>query len=298
MTINSLKITTFCVLSASFAVITSGLLIKENFQRVLGFWGESLQMTVYLKENIDSSSAQVIQERLKNDDRIEKLEYVSSENALTKFRDQMQSYASDLVNDKELIRAIPASFQFSMSSKFSPLEQVENMKKMAEQLVQDPQVEDVHYGQDWVSSYSQLFNVFNGTGAIVLAILFLGAFFMIANSIRSSIHSRREEIEILELIGATAFYIRRPFLLESIVMSLAAAVTGMLFCLGLFVFIKDAFNSQISFFQVAQFIHFLQIRTVFAILLVAAFAGWLAAMLCLKNLNNGWALTKKLAEAR
>ncbi|MEZ0392669.1 MAG: cell division protein FtsX, partial [Pseudobdellovibrionaceae bacterium] len=195
----ALKFSTALVLTASFAVISGVFMVGENLQRILTLWGESLQMTVYLSETVSPDAIQQIETNLKSNDKLDKIEFVSNEKALTQFQEQMASYAPDLLADPELLKAIPASFQFSLAKKIAPDQQLLAMQEVAETLKQQAGVDEVSYGQEWVKNYSQVASAINWSG-MVFAIVIIGAtLFVISNCIRSSVHQRREEIEVLEL---------------------------------------------------------------------------------------------------
>lgn len=292
MRLNSLKLTTFFVLTASFSVVTSALIVNQNLMDVLGYWGKSLGMTVYLKESATPDSVASLKNQLENDHRFEKVEFISSEKALDQFKDQMKIYASEITNDRDLIKSIPASFQLAMSSQLTPTEQTQSMVQISESLLQDQQIEEVHYGQEWAESYAQTFKFLKSTGSVVLAIILLGSFFVVSNSIRASIESRRHEIEILEFIGATQSYIRRPFLLESIQISVIASASSLLIAYLIYSFVQQSMASHLSMLQVSQVISFLNWKSVVGIVFASAGLGWLAAIVCLRGLNTGWSASE------
>ena len=290
---SALRFSTILILTASFSVISGVMLVRENLQRVLTLWGESLQMTVYLSENATPESTNEIATTLKNNDRLDKVQYVSNDEALKQFREQMASYAPDLLNDSELLKAIPSSFQFSLNSKIKPENQLNEMQNIANQLKLQPGVDEVSYGQDWVKSYSQIAMAINWSGYVFAFVIIGCAVFVISNCIRSSIHQRREEIEVLELIGATPSYIRRPFLMEGLALCGISSIAGILTAFGLFSVAQNSLQSQISFLQLSQHVQFLRFETVAAILLCSLMLGWGATTLCLRSLNDGWAASRR-----
>lgn len=289
----ALRFTTVLILAASFSVITGVLLIGQNMQRVLTLWGESLQMTVYLSENTSAEITDQLATTLKENEMLDKVQYVSSEKALEVFRDQMASYAPDLLGDQELVNAIPPSFQFSLSPSIQPENQLEAMKQIASSLKVHPGVDEVAFGQDWVRNYSQIVSAFNWAGMIMAAVIIFGAVFVISNCLRSAIHQRRDEIEVLELIGATARYIRRPFLIEGLVLCGAGCVLGILNGFGVYMVVLNSMKSQLEFLQLSQHFQFLKADTIFLMFFGALAVGWIATVVCLSTLNDGWAASQK-----
>jgi cell division transport system permease protein len=289
----ALRLSTFMILTASFSVISGVLLVGENLQRVLTLWGESMQMTVYLSENISSEATQQIETTLKENENLDKVQFVSNEKALSQFREQMASYAPDLLSDNEVLKSIPASFQFSLSSRVSPEDQLPTMQEVATRLKTQPGIDEVSYGQDWVKNYAQIVGAVRWTGAIFAFVIISSAIFVISNCIRSAVHQRREEIEVLELIGATSRYIRKPFLLEGLLLCSGSAFMGILIALGLYSASMTAMKSQISFLQLSQQIQFLRPQSILALILGSLAVGWMATVVCLRSLNDGWAASQR-----
>jgi cell division transport system permease protein len=289
----ALRFSTVLILSASFSVISGVLLLGQNLQKVLTLWGESLQMSVYLTDNINPESTQQIATTLKENDQLDKVQYVSNEQALTQFREQMASYAPDLLNDPELLNSIPASFQFSLSSKIDAENQLSVMQEIAASLKTLPGVDEVSFGQEWVKSYSQIAGAINLSGWVFSLVIIGCAIFVISNCIRSAVHQRREEIEVLELIGATSNFIRKPFFLEGLVLCGISVFLGLLLTFGIYSASSNALKSQLAFLQLSQHLNFLNLKTVLTMLLGALLIGWVATITCLRSLNDGWAASQR-----
>jgi cell division transport system permease protein len=291
---NSLRFATVIVLTASFAVLQMLSLFALNLQNVLTMWGQQLQVNVYLSEQATPEQTTQIQNFLKNSDRIDHVEYVSSQKALSTFKDQMASYAPDLLKDNDLLKVIPSSLQFSLSDKVATQDQASTMKSLAEQLKTQAGVDDVSYGQDWVKAYSSL--VIGIRSAVGLLILAIGgaALFVISNVIRQSIHQRRDAIEVLELVGATASFIRKPFLKEGALLALISGSLALGSSVMLFSWLQKSLASQLQFFQLASSIHFFSVGQSLMILGLSTVLGFFASYLCLRSLNDGWAASQRV----
>jgi cell division transport system permease protein len=288
MRLMSLKISTYFILTATFLIVTSALTVSQNVLNLINYWGESLQMNIYLNAKADQDSVNKIQQLLKSDERVEKIEYISSEAALKEFKEQLNIYASDVVNEKELISSIPRSFQITMSQRWGPKEQAENMAHIADFFKNDPVIEEVQYGQEWVKTFESFFVLIQSIGLIVLSIIVLSSFFIISNLVRASIQSKQSEIEILELVGATQSYIRRPFIIDAVLFCSVASATALTFSYLLFSFVQTSLSAQLPFYNLSQTISFLRWEVATFIVVVAALSGWFAAHLCLRKINNGW----------
>lgn len=289
-----LRFSTFLVLTASFAVVSGMILVGENLQKILTLWGESLQMTVYLSENISSENATEIETSLKNNSQVDQIKFVTKEAALGQFQEQMASYAPDLLKDQDLLQFIPSSFQFSMNQKMTPGEQLQAMSFLADQLKKKQGVDEVSYGQDWVQSYSQVTRALKTAGLVFGLVILFSALFVISNCIRSSIYQRKEEIEVLELIGATARYIRRPFLIEGVVLCGVSVIAGVSLCFGLYLVVQQSLKSELALLQIANHIQFISPSVLISFAMGSLVVGYVAALICLRSLNDGWAASQKV----
>jgi cell division transport system permease protein len=92
-------------------------------------------------------------------------------------------------------------------------------------------VEKVNYGQTTTKKILHYANVFNILFTIALAILLIASTLLIANTIRLSLFSRRREIEVMKLVGATNWFVRGPFMLEGLVCGFFGAVSAIVLLL-------------------------------------------------------------------
>lgn len=288
-----LRFSTTIVLTACFGVMSSALVFGENLHRILTLWGESLQMTVYLSENASVENATEIETALKNNPQVDQVQFVSKEKALVQFREQMASYAPDLLKDDDLLKFIPSSFQFALSKEVPATDQLSAMTNIASSLKVQPGVEEVSYGQDWVKNYAQVVSAVTRSGQVFSLVIILSTLFVISNCIRSSIYQRKDEIEVLELIGATSRYIRKPFYVEGATICGFSAAMGLAVTFGLFSVVKESLQAELALLQIANHLQYLNAWTVLAFLVGAILLGTVAAYVCLRSLNDGWAAAKK-----
>ena len=106
-----------------------------------------------------------------------------------------------------------------------------DLRALAGRVSQVAGVAEVDYGREWVDRLEALGNALRGFGTASLALVGLAALLVVANTIRLAVYARRDEIEIMKLVGATDGYVRAPFLLEGALQGLcgaALAVSGLL----------------------------------------------------------------------
>lgn len=289
------QLATLGVLTATFAIVVFMLTLSMNFRRVLTVWGEKIQVAVYLEEGLPSIATQELKSEIEKMPEVAEVELISKEKAADLFREQMASYAPDLMADPEFATPFPASFNIRLKSEGSADASLAQIERLAKQLQSRDGVEDVSYGQSWIRNYASFLNVIQAVGLAIGGVLMLGALLIVGNSIRTLVAGRREEIEILELIGATRNFVRRPYIAEGAVLTaiataLAIAANGAVFSWQLGVMKKS-----LAFARIANEFRFFQIWEMAFLVLLSAGIGAAGAWLTIRSMNDGWAAARKLA---
>jgi len=284
-----LQFSTLIVVTACYLVVCGSFLVSKNLQKILTVWGEELQMTVYLSENSEVSAIESLQKKIEADANVGKVSFISKDQALNDFRVQMASYAPDIVNEKELLSLIPASFQVSLKESLRAVDHVRILEALAGTLKAEKEVAEVSFGQEWVKKYGQFLYYFEKACQALGIIIFCAALFVLSNVIRASIQSRRQEIEVLELIGATPGMIRRPFMIEGALIGFVSSVLAVGACYFAYINALRFFENELRFLQLSQHLQFLGVGLVIGFCLVGALLGALGSYLCVRQINDGWA---------
>ena len=118
---------------------------------------------------------------------------------------------------------------------------------IAQRLRQLPGVEDVEDGSDAVETFLAINDALRVGGAILIVVLLASALFAIVNSIRAAITARKEEIEVMRLVGATRGFIRAPFLIEGFLLGLLSASVTLALTLPTYNFVVARLSEQLLF---------------------------------------------------
>jgi cell division transport system permease protein len=285
----SLRVTTFIVVSACFVVMGFSLLLSQNFQRILTLWGEDVQMTVYLSSDLSEPGRLDIEKLLQDTGKVGKVTLITQEKALSDFRTQLAAYAPDLSQDDELLKVIPASLQVSLASDIAVEDQTTTLQSLAAVLKDKEGIDEVSYGQEWVAKYASIVNAVHVTLNSLGVIILLASLFVMSNAIRASIQTRFDEIVVLEMVGATATTIRKPFMQEGALLGFLSSSMALGLCFVLFYGFKNLLVNKLSFFQLGQHLGFLPIWVSVVFILLGTFLGAFGSYLCVRKLNTGWA---------
>jgi cell division transport system permease protein len=275
----------FSLVSLSFTLMLFGifLLFYYNVQDFVQTMRESVQFSVYLKEastgkTIQNKRVQEIEQDLKSDVRIASFIYISKEEALETFNSTFQ--------DRSLLERLgenpfPASFEVKVKTEY---QEPEKMKPIIAHFEAMPLVEEVRYASDWINNLLIFLRVLKAVGVGIGASLALTVTSNIANTIRLHFYNRREEIEIMKLIGATHGFIKIPFVLEGLFMGGISGLLSVLFLFSGFEYSKGYLLSIIGAMGRNQGLQFLPVEVLFSLIFFGALLGGAGSFISLGHL--------------
>ena len=199
-------------LGASFAV---GVL---SARRLLQGWGAEPSVTLYLDRSTSDDEAKALAGRIAETERTESVRYVDRAQALQRLRTELGDLGSALDGLPE--NPLPPSLEVIPAGSPGPTE----VRALASRVGKLSHVVEVDYGREWLDRIEALGLAMRNFGSGALALVLAAALLVVANTIRLAVYARRDEIEIMKLVGATNAYVRTPFLLEGMLQGLAGAL--------------------------------------------------------------------------
>ncbi|MBW1998404.1 MAG: ABC transporter permease [Deltaproteobacteria bacterium] len=222
-------------ITISLILFGSFLLLFVNINDWMVEWGQSLSMSVYLKDGIDGEQLQRIRSELRKLPGAELKRFISKEQAKKDLIRALGSQAALLEGIEQ--NPLPASFEvvFEDIGKSGI-----NAQSIQERLERLEGVDEVQYSEQWIERFEGFLKLLKVAGIIVGALLCLAVLFIITNTIKLAIYSRKEEIEIYKIVGATDWFVKTPFLMEGAIQGLVGGILalGALFLLYSLVSIK------------------------------------------------------------
>jgi cell division transport system permease protein len=231
------NLTTIGIITLSMLIFSTFSLIAFNLSSFLKIWEDKIEIVAYLKKNMSSRDVNDLLRTTRLIQGVDSVKYVSSDDAFAFME-------TKLGNQKNLLEGIqptvlPASFEIHLTKEFRNSTRI---KEVVSQLKQFPQMEEIQYGQEWVETFSSVVHILRITQWILGGLLLAAMTFIIANTLQLTIASRREEIEIMHLVGASPAFIQVPFYVEGIIQGLLGAGLAVL---SLF-FLYEIFFLQIA----------------------------------------------------
>ncbi|HEX7674618.1 MAG TPA: permease-like cell division protein FtsX [Bdellovibrio sp.] len=288
----ALKLSTLVVVTACFIVMGTSLLISQNFKNILTMWGEDVQMTVYLSQDISEQGRKSLEDFLKNTGKVNTVTYINQERALGDFRTQLASYAPDISRDDELLKLIPSSLQVTLASNVQTKDQMQVLQSLAADLKGKEGVDEVSFGQDWVEKYGALVSAMEITMELLGVVILAASLFVMSNAIRASVQNRKDEIVVLEMIGATSSMIRTPFLKEGALLGFISSTLAVILCFVSYTGFRNLLVSKLSFLQLGQHLAFITPTSIALLIIGGTAVGAFGSYLCVRKINDGWAASQ------
>jgi cell division transport system permease protein len=280
---------------ASVTVMTLVLMMLNGlffgytaFNRTVDQWGKGLEMSVYIKEGAEPGAVEGLERQVRESGEFDQVHFTPKTEATKKFLTALGPESLELLSDPKWSSPIPASFDLRLSDQVPTGNRVNVMQTWSARLRGLDFVEDVFYGQGWVENFSSFLGGARGVVAMCWVLALCVGLLIVSNCIRLSFLQRRDEIEILELVGATSRFIRVPFLLEGVVLGAVASVCSLLLSYGLHALLLGWLGDKWNFWFALQNLAPLQAWYIAANLASGIAFGALGAWNCVRKLNTGW----------
>lgn len=236
--------TVAAIVTTTVMLLVFGLFLAANdtLERMVDALGRRTNMVVYLRD--DASPVWISQTIADFHSRADVAEviFVTKEQAA----DDLRASLSELGEVLDVIgqNPLPASIEVRMEDPVNILELAEALRQETDQ------IEEVLVRADVIERLLNASQLITIGGGLMIALLALVALLVIVNTIRLAVHSRREEIEVMKLLGATDWFVRGPFLIEGAVIGLIGSVVAAFLTLVIYIRVVPVVNSLISFLPV------------------------------------------------
>lgn len=272
-----LNTVTIVAIALAVLIFSAFSLFFQNAENVLTGWIRELRLMVYLTPDLSQPQWEDIGRKIETVPNVGEAVFVSKETALERFRKQLARQASLLDGLTE--NPLPDAFEVELTVS---LETWEKVADIAEAIKKITGVASVEYGQEWLGRFVHILNLFRLTGFGMGALFFMASVFFVANTTRLALYSRRDEIEILRLVGASESYVREPFYIQSILLGCLGGGIGLLILFLLYrILIANAAAMGTTGFILP--IRFLSARYCLSIFFGSVFVGWLGCFISLKQ---------------
>lgn len=292
----NLRFSTMLIMAACFVLIEMAMVFHGAISDVISKWGNAFEMTAYLEDGVTDSERQQLEGTFSEFKPDFEFEYVSSEVSLKNLKKDLAGLVKSESDIDDLIGAAPAYLSIRANSGLSFDHVIEVFSNIKSRLKDNPTIAEVTYGEEWMKKYSHFVSGLSLLGLSIFAVLCGTLLFVISNTIRSSVYSRRDQIEIMELVGATKWMIRKPFLIEGVGTSLGAYTISIGISTLMVSLINSVYGGSGAYWGIFNQVNFFSIKEAILMMVVSIAIGLLGSFFTVRSLNNGWAAVQRVAK--
>jgi len=199
------------------------IIVVVNVQQVARQWSREIQVVAYFDKVPGEDKVDRWRDNLEGMKEVERVDFVSREEAFRRFKKR-------LGDDGDLLDGVgsdflPASLEVVLHEASRNKTGVETVVRRLQQI---PGLEDVSYEPDWLERFDAFVNLLKLAGFVFGGFLLFAALFIVSNTIKLTLYARREEIEIMSLVGGTPLFIKMPFLLEGALQGIVGGVFALI----------------------------------------------------------------------
>lgn len=239
-----LAVAAIAVMVITLTIVLFSVIANATFTNTVQQITDRIDISIYLTDDITEEQRVKLIADLENKAEVKSVEYVSKEQALERYREQNRNNLDLLLAISQTDNPLPASLQVKPvdPNNIEPIRQfleTEDIKAL--------QSEQTSYSGDRkeaIDKISQATAFFRRAGVIGVAVFAVISMLIIFNTIRMAIFNRREELNIMRLLGASTWYIRGPFVVETVLYGVIAAILSVVLCNTLFAVSASAFGAS------------------------------------------------------
>jgi cell division transport system permease protein len=202
--------TIFAIVAIALALVVLGslLLVTSNVERLVDEWTSAAEFSVYLRDDATSEQRGSIEALIDGSGLALGREYVSKAQALARFRREFAELESLTGGFDE--NPFPASVEVRVRPG------AELGEALMARIASEPGVADIRYDRQWLSRVTSGLEAVRGIGFSLAFVMAVAAALTVATVVRLALHARRDEIEIMQLVGSPMAFIRGPFVAEGL----------------------------------------------------------------------------------
>lgn len=237
----SLSLASISCIAITLIVVSLSIIVSYNVENFMETIKKDVTMVIFLDGDTTEDQKASVESGIKSTGNVEKLIYKSKED-----------YAKEFAKENETLKTIIEGWTNETNPLLDSFElkvkDIENIKDTATTIKKLKHVNSVKYSEDTVEQLATMFSAIEKGCIIAVIALILVTAFLIANTIKLAIYSRKREIEIMRLVGASNISIKVPFIIEGLFLGVIGSIIPIILTIYGYISIYDFFGGKISTF--------------------------------------------------
>jgi len=209
-------------MAVALATMATFFLVVINIQGLASRWSEEVQVVAYFQSPPPGNQLSPLIRQVEAFPDVQQALFISQAEALKRFETRLGEDAG-LLNgvSRDLL---PASLEITLEE---GSHNREGVARVVAELKKDSRFDDLRFGQEWLERFENFIDLLKFVGLILGSFFLLAALFIVSNTIKLTLYTRRDELEIMALVGATKRFIQIPFLLEGALQGFAGGLLSL-----------------------------------------------------------------------
>lgn len=276
----SLSLASISCITITLLVVSLALILTVNVNNVAKLIEEDLTIVTFLDANITEEGRDQVLDEIKKLDNISNVTFQSKTEIANDMKDSSEVYANIMEGWTEEENPLQSTYLVKVTD-------LEQIGKTAEEIKNLEYVSTVKYGEGMVEQLVSVFEIIRNISLGTVAALILVTAFLIANTIKITIYSRKREIEIMRLVGASNLNIKIPFIFEGLFLGILGSIIPVIATYYAYSILYDRFGGKVfsEFIQLVRpepFLYFVSLILLVIGVLVGMFGSWRAVKKYLK----------------
>lgn len=212
----TLSIASIATVTATLFILGVITLTVANVNEIVDHLGSMVEVKVYLVDDVNDTSKKAIESKIKAIQGVNDVVYESKEQALENVRGQLNDESGELSVGFEEKNPFPASYTVKVDEPLT----VDEVVKAIDGMDGIDRIKDARSTIEKIASFTDSLKI---TAIVAFVIFILISLFLIGNTIKITVFTRKREIGIMKYVGATDWFIRWPFIIEGIILGIAGA---------------------------------------------------------------------------
>lgn len=271
----TLSIASAATVAATLFILGVVSLTLVNVNKAVNQLGSKVEARVFLKDDIKNEDKDKLKKTIEGVDGVLEVKLETKEQALEKMKEQLQDDSGALVAGFNKKNPLPSSY----------IVRVNNPKAVDDVLVKikdAPGIEKIKDARQLIDQVTKLTDSATMIGGITALVFVLVSLFLIGNTIKITVFSRKREIGIMKYVGATDWFIRWPFIIEGILLGILGALISVIVLYGLYGFAQTKAADMLLGFNLVARSYILKV-TIWQFLLGGMVIGSLASMISMRK---------------
>lgn len=234
----SLSLASISCIFITLVLVGFSIILSYNVNNFTNEIEKDLTIVVFLDRNITPTESESIKTRINTMDNVLDVVFHSKEEIKKEMQEESDVFKSIMSQYDDKTNPLQDSFMVKVSD-------INEMGKTAEEIKKIEKVELVKYGEGSVEELVKIFDIVKKITYAAVIALILVTIFLVSNTIKITIQSRRREIEIRRLVGASNSFIRRPFFYEGIILGFLGSILPIIICCFGYNYLYDKLGGQL-----------------------------------------------------